>query len=117
MEIGRLSTFYQKLIAAKTDRVLFHPDLAPKLKFKHRLEWRELKMMPMAFRFGTAFTDRPGTLSFIYDDQNMFGKTYHLAIKTTGRQHELWVVTFYRIKPSEVRRRMKSATIHWLQST
>lgn len=58
---------------------------------------------------------KDGTLSFFYDEQVVFGKLFHLAIKTTGERHELWVMTFHKIDNADYRRRLKRGELLRIQ--
>lgn len=90
---------------------MFDPAYAPKLRFKHRLDHRHLGMIPFCLEFGTAIQDRLETLSFFYDDQSVFGRIFHLVVKTTGRRHELWVTTFFPVSNGEFNRRCRRGYI------
>ncbi|MER9361678.1 hypothetical protein [Mesorhizobium sp. M0500] len=94
-------------MSASDDRVMIHPQYAPKLVFKHGMLPMHLPLLPLCVELGTVLCTKDGALSFFYDEQVVFGKLFHLAIKTTGERHELWVMTFHKIDNSDYKRRLK----------
>jgi len=103
MLLGRLTDALHRRLDCPDARVMFDPAYASKLRFKHRLEARHFGMMPITFDLGLVFQDRPGALSFIYDDVHVFGKSFYLVLKTTGERHEIWVMSFRRIREADKR--------------
>lgn len=111
VRVCRLSRDLTLHLRAGDDRVLIHPKTAPKLVNKHKLEPRHLPMMALAIQLGTVVQDRDRTLSFLYEDDIIFGKIFHLAMKMTGAHHEVWVATFHKLTIQEFNRRLRRATI------
>ncbi len=68
-------------------------------------------MLPMAIEFGTVLQDRDKTLSFFYEDDIVFGKIFHAAVKTTGQRHEIWVRTFHKVTTGDMNRRIRRGLV------
>ncbi|WP_394888471.1 hypothetical protein ACG873_24950 [Mesorhizobium sp. AaZ16] len=111
IRVCRLAPEFVNLLGAKEDRILIHPGVAPKLVFKHKLTAFQMPMIPIAADLGAVVQDRNGALSFFYDDQNVFGKIFHLAVKTTSERHEIWISTFHKIRNDEYVRRLKKGRL------
>lgn len=111
VRVCRLSVPLVKCLGASDDRVLLHPQYAPKFVEKHHITPRQMLMMPLAVEFGTVLQDRDKTLSFFYEDDIVFGKIFHLAVKTTGHQHEIWVRTFHKVTVGDMNRRLRRGQV------
>ena len=111
VRVARLSRDLVSILGAKDDRVLIHPKIAPKLVFKHRLQPFHMPLLKLCCEIGTVTKDRPSALSFFLDEQVIFGKIFHMALKTTTERHEIWVATFHKISNGEYTRRLKKSEI------
>jgi hypothetical protein len=105
--LGRLSKDLVKVLGSTDDRVYLHPSYAPKFLVKHGLSADHMQMLPFCIENGLVIQDRPETLSFLFRDEALFGDIFHTVLKVTGKRHEIWVTTFFRIAETEFRRRLK----------
>jgi hypothetical protein len=111
VRVCRLQASLVRKLGAHSDLVQIHPSYAPKLVFKHGLQPEHLRLMPIAAEFGTVLQDRQKTLSVFYDDRSIFGRLFHMALKTTGEQHEIWITTFHRIDNCDFNRRLRKSEL------
>lgn len=116
VRICRLAPNLVRALGADDDRVLLHPHYAPKLVFKHKMRSDHLPLLALSAELGTVVQNKPGTLSFFYDDTVVFGKLFHMALKTTTERHEIWVCTFHPIRNTEYTRRIKNRKLIRVQT-
>lgn len=116
IRVCRLSPQLVAILGANDDRLLFHPSVAAKIVFKHRLTPDKLQMLPLTIQFGSAFRDdRDGSLVFVYDDTVITGKLFLAAVKTTGERHEIWLKSFYAIRNKDYERKRRRLTTIYIQ--
>ena len=111
MRVGRIAPQLVQILGAIDDRLLIHPSYAPKLVFKHGMRPEHLALLSLTAELGTVLSAKAGALSFFYDEQVIFGKLFHMAVKTTGERHELWITTFHKVDNPDYKRRLRKGRL------
>jgi len=113
LRIGLLPVELARRLGSSTQSVYVHPSYAAKFVFKHKMRPEHFPPIELAIWFGTAAitSKQPRSISFFYNERVIFGRMFHVAIKTTGEQHELWVRTFHQITNADHNRRIRKSEI------
>jgi hypothetical protein len=69
-----------------------HPDL--------RVEY--YRVLPAALRMGAFYRDSPRTAVVFYTDVHEFAANFRIAIKATTRGDELYVLSFFKVRDSDL---------------
>lgn len=105
--VCRIAPDLASQIGAATNQVRLDPGYAQKLVHKHKITPAECPMIGIAVQFGTMLKESERGLTFFYSDAHVFGRIYHVGLKTRHESHELWIVTFHRIRIQEMNRRLR----------
>jgi hypothetical protein len=109
--IGELPQDLCRVMGTASPLIRMEHFYALKAAQKHGLEAREFPMLEIAIGFGRCLLDAKGGLTFLYFDEHVFGKWFHVTLDVNADRTELWVSTFHRSRPGEVRRITRKRTI------
>ena len=80
---------------------------AHKLKDKHQITYFQLDIIQRCIDFGWCIKHKKNHLEFIYSADEE-GKVYYLLVlKTAAFGTETWLVSFYRIRPKQIKSHLK----------
>jgi hypothetical protein len=105
--VARLEREFVELLDSNTDAVWLFPNVAQKLRFKHKLTFGHFLQIPLALKYGRVSQDRDGTLFFLYYDEVIYGCSFIVSVKVTGQRHELILSTAHKIRAAEATRKCR----------
>jgi hypothetical protein len=85
-------------------------DRARKIMTEHRLRYEHFSLIQRAVDHGWCVRFKDNQLEFCYDDDEVFGGSFVLVLKSTKWGTECWVVTFFRARPFYIRSKLRRAT-------
>lgn len=109
--VCRVTDSVRQALGTSTDLVRIHHAYALKLRSKHNIHFDHLPMIEITVRFGVGLLDKDGKAIFFYDDCSVFGWTFQATLKALTAQNEIWLASFHKVRPSEVRRMMKKSQV------
>jgi hypothetical protein len=81
---------------------------ARKLWEKHRLLPQHFHLIDVIVKHGWCGMHGRDLL-FLYDDDNIFGASFKLVVKSANQGKELWVKTFHRLGADDIVAKLKQA--------
>jgi hypothetical protein len=106
--VAKLPFALGNYLNAQTEDVFLGREYGKKLFKIHRLLPHHFYLIQPAIDYGWMGYSR-GDLLFLYEDRNIFQKTFKLIIKSTGKKHELWIKTFFKVDAGDIPRILASA--------
>jgi hypothetical protein len=111
VSVTRIPAELSRALACSSQLVQMHHAYAVKAHLKHGIDPYRLPMVGITIDLGRAVLDSRGRLQFFYFEDVIFGKWFHVVVKTNVACSELWVSSFHMTKPSEVARHTKSGKV------
>ena len=111
VSIARIPANLSHVLGCSSRLVQMHHAYAVKSHTKHGLEPHLFPMVGITIDLGRALLDKHGDLQFFYFEEVIFGKWFHVAVKSNEDRTELWVSSFHITKPGEVARHTRRGTI------
>lgn len=109
--VCRISDAVRRRLGTGSDLVLIHHSYALKLRTKHNIKLEHLPMIENTVRFGAGLIDKDNRAIFFYDDCSVFNWTFQATLKAVPDRNEVWLASFHKVCPSEVRRMMRKSEV------
>lgn len=99
-------------IGARSPQLLVGLEYARKLKLKHALRYEDFELIQETVDDGWALLDARGDggrreLVFLYEDGRRAFGSWRLVVKAAAGGSEIWLKTFHRIQPEQLRNHLK----------
>jgi hypothetical protein len=111
VSVTRIPAALSRAIGCSSQLVQMHHAYAVKAHAKHGIDPHRLPMARITIELGRALLDKNGDLQFFYFEEVIFGKWFHVSVKSNEACTELWVSSFHISRAGEVARHTKRGTI------